>query len=95
MRIVGSLTACALLALACAPAPKRQARWVTEDGKPVERAAVQAAAKVCEPKIAEPTRAGLYKGTVEWGVAMLDCLRESGYVLIYEDPHEIAPEQPQ
>jgi hypothetical protein len=26
---------------------------------------------------------------------MLDCLRESGYVLIYEDPHEISPEQPQ
>ena len=68
---------------------------MNEDGKPVERAAVQAAAKACEPKIAAPTRAGLYKGTVEWGVAMLDCLRESGYVLIYEDVHEIVPEQPQ
>jgi hypothetical protein len=67
---------------------------VTEDGKPVERTAVQAAAKTCEPKIAAPTRAGLYKGTVEWGVAMLDCLRESGYVLIYEDPHEISPDAP-
>lgn len=75
----------------CAPTPKREASWYTASGAPADREAVRAAAKRCEPKVAAPTRPGLYRGTVAWGVAMLDCLRAEGFVLVYENPEEIAP----
>lgn len=94
MRRPGTVAALALLAAltaACATAPSRRASWVTTGGAPAERADVQAAAKRCEPRVDAPTRPGLYRGTVEWGVAMLDCLREAGFVLIYENPAEISP----
>ena len=97
MRIPSALAACALLALvasACtpAPAPKKQANWYKPDGTPADREAVRAAAKRCEPKISMASQPGLFKGSVAWGVAMLDCLRAEGYVLVYEDPKQIEAE---
>jgi hypothetical protein len=90
-RTLAALALLAALAAGCTPAPKRQASWYTAAGAPADREAVRAAAKRCEPKVAAPTRGGLYHGTVEWGVAMLDCLRGEGFVLVYEDPEEISP----
>lgn len=95
MRIPSALAACALLAflaIACTPAPKKQASWYKPDGTPADREAVRAAAKRCEPKISMAAQPGLFKGSVAWGVAMLDCLRAEGYVLVYEDPKQIEPE---
>ena len=94
MRLSEPLAALALvatLAAGCATTSSRQASWYTTGGAPADRAAVQAAAKSCEPRADAPTRAGPYRGTVEWGVAMLDCLREKGFVLVYENPEEISP----
>jgi hypothetical protein len=76
------------LAAGCTPAPKREVRWVTTSGAPVERDVVRAAANECEKHIAVRTRTGPFKGSVEWGLAMLDCLREAGYVQAYADPNE-------
>jgi hypothetical protein len=92
---LAALTLLSALAAACAPAPKRQAAWYTASGELADRKAVRAAADRCEPKVARPTRPGIFRGTVEWGIAMLDCLREEGFVLVYEDPAEIAPAEPE
>jgi hypothetical protein len=84
----------ALFAVACTPAPRREAHWVTTTGQPVDRAALRAAATECESHVAVRTRTGPFKGSVEWGLAMLDCLREAGYVQAYDDPNEKAPDAP-
>ena len=80
----------AVLAAGCASAPQREVGWVTTAGAPAEREVVRAAARECEKHVAVRTRTGPFKGSVEWGLAMLDCLREAGYVQAYVDPTEDA-----
>jgi hypothetical protein len=85
----------AALSCACAQTTPREVQWVTTGGAPVSRDVVRAAARECESHIAVRTRTGPFKGSVEWGLAMLDCLREAGYVQAYADPHETeAPPAP-
>jgi hypothetical protein len=93
-RAFAVLALLAVLAAACTPAPKRAAHWVTASGAPADRETLRAAIKTCEPTIPLRTEPGVFKGSAQWGVAMLDCLREAGYVLIYEDPSEISPAEP-
>ena len=88
---VAALALLATLAAGCATTSSRRATWYTTSGAPADGEAVRAAAKRCEPQADAPTRAGPYRGTVEWGVAMVECLREAGFVLIYENPEEISP----
>ncbi|HVH06503.1 MAG TPA: hypothetical protein VNE71_10945 [Myxococcota bacterium] len=91
-RAFAGLALLAVAAAACTPAPKRDAHWVTASGAPADREVMGAAIKTCEPTIPQRTRPGVFKGSVQWGVAMLDCLREAGYVLIYDDPSKISPD---
>ena len=91
MRALDGLVLLAACAAACTPAPRRETHWVTTDGAPADRAALGAAAKTCEGQVGIRTRPGAFKGSAQWGVAMLDCLREAGYVPMYQDPNETSP----
>jgi hypothetical protein len=93
LETTAALVLLATLAAGCATTRSRQASWVTTAGAPADREAVRAAAKRCEPRVDAPTRSGPYRGTIEWGVAMVECLREAGFVLVYEDPEEISPQE--
>lgn len=92
-RALASPVLVAALVAACAVPPERKASWYTRDGKPVAPDAVRAASKSCEADVGAATSGGAYRSTVEWGVAMLDCMRAKGFVLVYENPEELAPKE--
>jgi hypothetical protein len=84
------LVACAVFALlACSQTSSTRARWHTTEGKPADPAAVRAAGTRCRERVHVHTRSGPGEN-VEWGLAMVDCLREEGFVLVTDDP-DLAP----
>lgn len=78
----------ALAVAACSQTTSTRGRWVTAAGKPADPAAVRAAGTRCRERVQVVSRSGPGEN-VEWGVAMLDCLRSEGFVLVSDDP-EIA-----
>jgi hypothetical protein len=77
------LLAAAILC-ACASTPPIRTVWYGRDGKPADPAALRAARDVCRDRVHVATRSGPGEN-VEWGLAMIDCLREQGFVQVTED----------
>jgi hypothetical protein len=75
----------ALVLLACSQTSSTRARWHTLDGRPADSAALRAASSLCRERVQVATRAGPGEN-VEWGLAMVDCLRGEGFVLVTDDP---------
>jgi len=75
--------------LACSQTSSTRAHWHTTDGKPADPAALRAARDRCRERVQVTTRSGP-GDNVEWGLAMVDCLRGEGFVRIVDDP-ELAP----
>lgn len=83
------LFALAALALgACSQTTSTRGRWVTTDGKPADPAARRAASARCKEKVQVVSRAGPGESQ-EWGLAMLDCLRGEGFVLVTDDDPDL------
>lgn len=83
------LTLAAFALLACTQTSSTRAHWHTTDGKPADPAALRAARDRCRERVQVTTRSGP-GDNVEWGLAMVDCLRGEGFVRIVDDP-ELAP----
>jgi hypothetical protein len=75
----------ALLLCACAQTTSTRARWYTRDGQPADPVALRSARDRCRERVQVPTRSGPGEN-VEWGLAMLDCLRAEGFVRVTDDP---------
>jgi hypothetical protein len=81
------LLALAILALgACSQTSSTRGRWLTTAGQPADPAALRAASTRCRERVKMVvTRAGPGESQ-EWGLAMLDCLRGEGFVVVTDDP---------
>jgi hypothetical protein len=85
-RLASPLLALLLVALAaCTQTTSSRARWHTKDGKPADPAALRAASARCREKVQVATRSGP-GDNVEWGMGMVDCLSDEGFVLVTDDP---------
>ena len=83
------LFALAALALgACSQTTSTRSHWVTTDGKPADPAARSAAGARCREKVQVVSRAGPGESQ-EWALAMLDCLRGEGFVLVTDDDPDL------
>jgi hypothetical protein len=87
--VTRALAAMALIAFAlasgCAGGGSTRARWVKLDGAPADEAEIQAAGQRCEKKVPRYSQSRARWASVEWGVAMVDCLKAEGYVLAPEE----------
>jgi hypothetical protein len=84
------LLAFAVLVLgACSQTTSTRGRWVTTDGKPADPAARSAAGARCRERVQVVSRAGPGESQ-EWALAMLDCLRGEGFVLVTDDDPDLA-----
>jgi hypothetical protein len=84
-RILFVLLATATLS-ACASSTETRTVWYGRDGKAADPAALRAARDRCRDRVQIATRSGPGEN-VEWGLAMLDCMREEGFVQVTEDSH--------
>jgi hypothetical protein len=71
-----------LFVLGCASDGGTRAHWVRLDGSTPPRAELQAARVRCEGKVPRVTQSRARWNSVEWGVAMVDCLEDEGYVMV-------------
>jgi len=71
-----------LIGLGCATETGSRAHWVRIDGTTPPRAELQAARVRCEEQVKRPTQSRARWNSVEWGVAMVDCLKGEGYVMV-------------
>jgi hypothetical protein len=71
--------------LACSQTSSTRSHWHTTDGQPADPAALRAARDRCRERVQVGIRAGAGEN-VEWGLAMVDCLRGEGFVRIVDDP---------
>ena len=71
-----------LFAVGCASDGGTRAHWVRIDGTTPPQAELQAAASRCEEKVPRATGSRARWNSVEWGVAMVDCLEDEGYVMV-------------
>jgi hypothetical protein len=69
---------------ACATSTPTRSRWYGRDGKPADASALRAARDRCRDRVQIATRSGPGEN-VEWGLAMIDCMREEGFVQVTED----------
>jgi hypothetical protein len=79
------LAVAALVLGACSQTTSTRGRWLTTDGKPADPAALRAASTRCRERVQVVSRAGPGESQ-EWGLAMLDCLRGEGFVVVTDDP---------
>lgn len=74
---------CAVLwtGVACTgPTQSTQARWVTTAGEPAVPEAVEAAAAVCEERVAGRFQTRQRYDSLAWGVAIVECMESEGFV---------------
>ena len=74
----------AAVVCSCASSTSTRNRWYTRDGKPADPAALQAARDRCRDRVQIATRSGPGEN-VEWGLAMVDCMRDEGFVAVTEE----------
>ncbi|MDH3684599.1 MAG: hypothetical protein OEP95_00150 [Myxococcales bacterium] len=82
MEILLAGIAALLLALGCASETGSRAHWVRIDGTTPPQPELRAAARRCEEKVEHPTQSRARWNSVEWGVAMVDCLEDEGFVMV-------------
>jgi hypothetical protein len=81
------LLALAALAVAgCQSKSSTKASWYTLDGQLADRATVKAAGARCREKVDVRTTSGRRRASLEWGLAMLDCMKAEGFVLLEAEP---------
>jgi hypothetical protein len=70
----------------CATSTPTRTVWYGRDGKAADPTALRAARDRCRDRVQIASRSGPGEN-VEWGLAMLDCLRAEGFVQVTEDDH--------
>ena len=81
-RFLAVLAALIVFVLGCASETGSRAHWVRLDGTTPPQAELRAAADRCEAKVPRATQSRARWNSVEWGVAMIDCLKVEGYVMV-------------
>jgi hypothetical protein len=84
-RTAARLLVYTLVLCACAQTTATRSRWYTRDGQPADPAALRSARDRCRERVQVPSRAGPGENA-EWGLAMVECLRDEGFVRITDDP---------
>lgn len=75
----------ALVLCGCAQTTSTRSRWLTRDGQPADPAALRSARDLCREQVQVRTRSGP-GDNVEWGLAMVECLTEKGFIRVTDDP---------
>ena len=87
IRNLATLLLAAAVLCSCAPSTHTRSRWYDRDGKPADPTALRAARDRCRDRVQIATRSGPGEN-VEWGLAMVDCMRDEGFVAVTEEAPE-------